>query len=37
MYTNGQPEGEVGAYIQWIKSAEGQAVLSKKGYVPLPQ
>jgi len=37
MYTNGQPQGEIGAYIAWIKGAEGQAVLDKKGYVPLPQ
>ena len=37
MYTNGEPTGEVGAYIKWIKSAEGQSVLDAKGYVPLPQ
>ena len=37
MYTNGEPQGEVGAYIDWIKGAEGQAVLAKKGYVPLPR
>lgn len=35
MYTNGEPEGEVGAYIKWIKSAPGQDVLRDKGYVPL--
>ena len=35
MYTNGEPQGEVGAYINWIKGADGQAVLDKKGYVPL--
>ena len=35
MYTNGEPTGVVGAYIGWIKGAEGQGVLRDKGYVPL--
>ena len=37
MYTNGEPTGEVGTYIGWIKGPEGQAVLADKGYVPLPK
>jgi len=35
MYTNGEPTGEIGAYINWIKGTEGQTVLGDKGYVPL--
>ena len=35
MYTNGQPENETKAYLDWIKSDAGQALLLKKGYVPL--
>jgi len=35
MYTNGEPQGEVGKYLNWIKSSEGQSILAKKGYVPL--
>jgi phosphate transport system substrate-binding protein len=32
MYTNGQPEGVVGAYLDWIKSDEGQCIILEKGY-----
>ncbi len=35
MYTNGEPTGVVGAYLGWIKGEPGQAVLRKKGYIPL--
>ena len=35
MYTNGEPQGEIKAYLDWIKSDAGQAVLKAKGYVPL--
>lgn len=35
MYTNGEPQGEVGKYLKWIKGLEGQSILSKKGYIPL--
>lgn len=35
MYTNGNPTGAVGKYLDWIKSHEGQVILAKKGYVPL--
>src|SRR5690606_41163817 len=35
MYTNGEPVGEIKAYLDWIKGDEGQKVLFAKGYVPL--
>ena len=34
MYTNGEPEGAVKAYMDWIKSDAGQCILSDKGYAP---
>jgi phosphate transport system substrate-binding protein len=34
MYTNGQPQGAVKAYLDWIMSDEGQCILFKKGYAP---
>lgn len=34
MYTNGEPQGEIKQYLDWIKSDEGQCVLMKKGYAP---
>ena len=34
MYTNGQPEGEIKKYIDWILSDEGQCIISAKGYAP---
>ncbi len=35
MYTNGEPQNEIKAYLDWIKSDPGQALLLTKGYVPL--
>lgn len=35
MYTNGQPEGEIKKYIDWILSDEGQCVLSDRQYAPI--
>jgi len=35
MYTNGEPQGAVEHYLDWIKSDAGQRVLAKKGYPPL--
>ncbi len=32
MYTNGEPEGDVKAYLDWILSDEGQCIILKKGY-----
>jgi len=34
MYTVGQPEGEVKAYLDWILSDSGQAIIEAKGYAP---
>lgn len=34
MYTNGEPTGEIGAYLDWIKSTEGQCIILEKGYAP---
>jgi phosphate transport system substrate-binding protein len=35
MYTLGQPEGPVKAYIEWVLSPAGQAIVENAGYVPL--
>jgi len=32
MYTNGEPSGYVGAYLNWIKSDAGQCIILEKGY-----
>jgi phosphate transport system substrate-binding protein len=32
MYTNGEPTGYVGEYLNWIKSETGQCIILKKGY-----
>ena len=34
MYTNGEPTGAVGDYMNWIKSNEGQCIILDKGYAP---
>ena len=34
MYTNGEPSGFVGDYLNWIKSDEGQCIILEKGYAP---
>ena len=34
MYTNGEPTGHVGDYLNWIKSDEGQCIILDKGYAP---
>ncbi|MBT8038981.1 MAG: phosphate ABC transporter substrate-binding protein [Xanthomonadales bacterium] len=34
MYTNGEPTGYVGDYMNWIKSSEGQCIILEKGYAP---
>ena len=34
MYTNGEPTGHIGDYLNWIKSAEGQCIILEKGYAP---
>jgi ABC-type Fe3+ transport system substrate-binding protein len=35
MYTAGQPEGSVRAYLDWILSDEGQCLILDKGYAPV--
>ena len=35
MYTNGQPEGAIEQYLDWIKSDEGQCIIRDKGYAPV--
>lgn len=35
MYTNGEPVGEIKAYMDWAKSDVGQCILLNKGYAPV--
>jgi phosphate transport system substrate-binding protein len=35
MYTNGQPEGSIKGYMDWILSDAGQCILKNKGYAPI--
>ena len=35
MYTNGQPEGVVAEYLDWIFSSEAQTIVSELGFVPI--
>jgi phosphate transport system substrate-binding protein len=35
MYTNGEPTGEVAKFIAFVKSAEGQKIVAREGFVPL--
>ncbi len=35
MYTNGEPKGEIKAYLDWILSDTGQCILRDKGYAPV--
>lgn len=35
MYTNGEPEGEIKKYMDWIMSDVGQCIIVKKGYAPM--
>ena len=32
MYTNGEPQGAIKAYLDWIMSDEGQCIILEKGY-----
>jgi len=34
MYTAGEPVGDIKAYMDWILSDAGQAIIAKKGYAP---
>jgi len=33
-YTAGEPEGNLKQYIDWLKTAEAQAIVEEQGYVP---
>jgi phosphate transport system substrate-binding protein len=35
MYTLGEAEGPLAAYLEWIRSPEGQRILAQTGFVPL--
>jgi phosphate transport system substrate-binding protein len=35
MYTNGEPQGAIKQYLDWILSDDGQCILLKKGYAPV--
>jgi phosphate transport system substrate-binding protein len=35
MYTNGEPQGVIKAYMDWVMSDEGQCIILKKGYAPI--
>jgi phosphate transport system substrate-binding protein len=35
MYTNGQPTGELKAYLDWIVSTEAQKIVTELGFVPI--
>jgi phosphate transport system substrate-binding protein len=35
LYTAGAPEGEIAAFIEWIKGPDGQKIVAKEGFVPL--
>jgi len=36
MYSGFKPKGEIKAYLDWIMSPEGQKVVEREGFVPLP-
>lgn len=35
MYTNGEPQGSIKEYLDWILSDAGQCILKDKGYAPV--
>ena len=35
MYTNGEPQGEIKKYLDWIMSDAGQCLVAKEGYAPV--
>lgn len=35
MYTNGEPQGTIKEYMDWIQSDAGQCILKNKGYAPV--
>lgn len=37
LYTAGEPQGNIKAYLDFIKGPEGQALVEEDGFVPLPK
>lgn len=37
MYTAGEPDETIGAYLDWVRSPSGQETVIALGFVPLPQ
>jgi phosphate transport system substrate-binding protein len=37
MYTAGTPDAATAAYLAWIMGPEGQAIVAKLGFVPIPE
>ena len=37
MYTNGQPEGLIADYLDWILSTDAQMIVTELGFVPITQ
>ena len=35
MYTNGEPQGEIKTYMDWVLSDAGQCIINDKGYAPV--
>lgn len=35
MYSDGEPDGVMAAYLEWILGEEGQAIVTDQGFVPL--
>lgn len=35
MYTSGEPQGQTAKYISFVKSADGQKIVAREGFVPL--
>jgi len=35
MYTDGEPQGHIKQYLDWIMSDTGQCIIKKKGYAPV--
>lgn len=36
MYSNGDPEGVMAAFLEWVLGEEGQQLVADEGFVPLP-
>lgn len=37
MYTDGEPQGATAKYLAFVKSAEGQKIVAREGFVPLAE